>query len=249
MGSRAITRDLYDTMIIAARREATPRAMSLAVGIRHETAVRALTLGWPAKGFAPINDVLREEHEKLRAMAEERAAGRREAMSDHERKRALEEANEDARVRRMATRDGLKVRAQELELARGCRDAVALGQSIVRRALASVREYIFGDAANGHAPHPLDWSKGDVLDAVRKLLAMQADLARAASEVTVIERRIAGEPVDIIGVELNDVTVAEVSERQRWRSAILDAMRQASGKAGGAPALPPGDPTSRPPTN
>lgn len=217
---RKITKEAYDAMVEAYREVPDNHANAGRAGdCDRATARKAWKTGWPARGWPAISEVLKTERMEARARLEkqqERDAAHVQLVEQQELREAEERLREEGRRQAAAAEearnDAIKNRMQEAEMVRSQRGNVialiGLLNHNLRMSLNQVK----------HLNSMLETGKKDNGKALtlRDRLQIQRDTARimeiasdAMKKVLEAERLLLGEPTEILGINLTNMSIEE----------------------------------------
>lgn len=215
MGTRAITQDLYDRLIVAFRtsNQSYANASRLA-GCTEGTAKKAFNKGWPRKGWLPVKQVLLEEQLAARS-ALQRAALAKAEMQEKEREQARQQAvqsrQQEGQMVTLLRTNALQGAALAGQLLKGAR---ALSTQVTKQ---------LEDEAK--AVPGAELPAGARLALIQRALSVSEAVVRASAETMKMERLYLGEPTDVIAhIDLTaaDMTGAELETRA---AGFADAVR------------------------
>lgn len=218
-GRRVIDLDFYESLVSAFL--AVPGNASAAAreaGCDRRTAARAWSLGWPRKGFAPIKQRVEDEQRAARArlLRDEQDAreAKRDAAAKLEADASIDRAKsraEEARAVRAARANALALQGATARLNRG---ALALAQRIEAQLLNT------NDEAAKLKPR-------EAVALLRQVAAINRESNDAARLAVQLERLVLGEPDQVVGHVLIDMTPEDARrEIERANEALGRATRR-----------------------
>lgn len=222
MAWKVTSQSTYDKLIIAFRENwGNFSSAARAAGVARKTAKKAWISGWPDQRMRPIRDLLEEE--RLAARAEILTETRAKLVGDQA--VLQQEAVEAEKARLLSHSQAVQTRAQEGEMVK-----LSRANTIVMMATANRHLRVANKLAKELEEQV---EKGEVEltpQQVIKLAGSCAFLTKTAAEAARInlemERILLGEPTEIIGIDVNNMSVEEAARRIEVANRALERARK-----------------------
>lgn len=231
MPRRPITNQMYDKLLESFRAYPGEYARAArAAGCDPRTAARGWRLGWVKqnKAWAAISAVIEQEQLSARARVQEATA----AEADRARTAI---AIDEAADRDKAKADAIEARGQEAQMVRLLRADVTQTLASVARTLPGMQKWATAVAKQMNERDP-----NDIREATRMLEALSRvteRVAAAADRCMAMERRLLGQPEQVVGLALPEITLDEAIEHIGAAERAAKYLRA----EGAMPALPTGN--------
>lgn len=171
------------------------------------TAKKAWLEGWPERGWPAIKAVLKDESLLARSR---RAAEKVTDVLIGQEEALAQQAEEEARARLKAREDAIQARAQEAKMVALARANTIGLQSVTARLLrAGIREATNLDEQLQKGEVQL--SPKDRLSFMAKVGYLCEAAARCAETTIKMERQLLGEPTEVLGIAVKDMSLDEAS--------------------------------------
>jgi hypothetical protein len=189
-------------------------AAATATGLHWRTCRRGWEEGWPQwrRHMLPIKDVLAAETAAVRAKLSD--------LDDDERARAAYEKLRQAREdEEQAQRDAVESRKQEAQMVRLARTDATQALAAIARMIPGVHRWAqwAAEQMSGRDPKSLQ-EVTKVLDALSKVTER---VTSAGDRIMAMERRLLGQPEQVVGLQLPDVSLEDAAEHVRAAARAL----------------------------
>ena len=218
MPKMPITKELYSKLVDGFRLHGLNyAAVARHAGCDRRTSKRGWERGWPQRN---------EHWGPIRAKIEAELSATRAAQATIENKQDYSEAAE----RKKAQQDAIQARGQEAQLVRIARADVTQGLAAVARLMPGLQTWAQEAAEKFKTQKPK--SIQEVTKMLESFSRIIERLSGAADKAMAMERRLLGEPEQIIGMQLPELTVSQSLD-------YIDAASRAVERARKSGLLPP----------
>ena len=212
MAYRNVDREIYEKMVLAFREYGQNFSkVSRVVGVGKKTAKRGWEIGWPLKRFKAISECIADDQMAARAAiqdAENNMADDRRKMIEEAQQQAINARKQEGQIVKMARGGAINVLAQALKLLKASGPITReLEESIVRDLARDEEERIL------NIPGMIS-----LLERIGRYTQQGAMLAEVSMR---LERLYLGQPEQILGIQVDDMTPAQAMIELREAEAAL----------------------------
>lgn len=235
MGRKALTEQTYLALLDAFRTDPDhPYSVAKVVGVDPRTAVKAWKVGFPHKGWDPIEVTLeREKQLRRRELMVRTAAQRAEAEKQREDavKSAAASKTQEAQMVGLARTGALQALTVASNLAAAARELAALVRKKIIDESKQPDQIPDPNNPGQMIPNPAQISAGHGLAMLSRVADIQAKVVALSMEAMHMERLHLGEPNAVLNVIHNqsDMTVEELEVRVAMATEALRRAQQYGG--------------------